>query len=306
MKIVYYLLSMALFFVACNGDDDADLSPTGETNWLVLEDSEDEVDHLAYMIFEESGIPIYYNDTIARIPVGQMASGEEVFHYELLGVNYQITGSTKYNYELLTDRDEIKAGIEMLRDHVIPNLLDGMLPRSFFLTAEFKNEFAADKKLADVEAYKALKTTCVNWAKEENAEEVAAAVLAVEYATFLQEREEELPLLAKFYVESEGISGGNTKLLYGQSLTKSNGTRGDSWDTNVETFGFLSWDKTAKKYTTSWKAPSKSQDLADYVKVVLLGDDEGFQKNYAKYEKCLQKYDLMKQIVEDLQTAAKE
>lgn len=58
----------------------------------------------------------------------------------------------------------------------------------------------------------------------------------------------------------------------------------------------------ATKSTTTWKAPSKSQDLADYVKVVLLGDDEGFKAQYAKYKKCLQKYDMMKQIVAELQT----
>ena len=57
MKILHYLLlGVALCFVACNGDDDKNLSPTGETNWFALEDSDDELGHLAYEIYKETGV----------------------------------------------------------------------------------------------------------------------------------------------------------------------------------------------------------------------------------------------------------
>ena len=298
---LFILLSIALCFAACN-DDDENLSPTGETNWLVLEDSDDEVDHLAYEIYRDYGIPIYYNDTIARIPVGKKADGEVVYRYELLGVNYHVSVTTNYKYDLLKDREQIKAGMEFLRDNVMPKLLNNMAPRSYFLTESFEDNTNKDKKLI-VDVYKARKTTCVKWDADVDKKNREAAILAVEYAAYLVETESET--LTAFYDCSAGIQNNKEVLLYGKTLSWKEKDK-TSWDPEWRKFGFLSYDP-AKGYTAgdrngSWVAPSKLADLEAYAKYVLLDDYEVFEADgHANYGKCVQKYDLMKKMITDLQ-----
>ncbi len=296
---LFILLSIALCFAACN-DDDENLSPTGETNWLVLEDSDDEVDHLAYEIYRDYGIPIYYNDTIARIPVGKKEDGEVVYRYELLGVNYHVSVTTNYQYDLLEDREQIKAGMEFLRDYVMPELLNYMAPRSYLLTNSL--QLKGSRETVYFDSYKARKTTCVKWKEmsENDKKAFGASILAVEYAAYLMETESEI--LTAFYNCSLGTQNGDEVLLYGKELSASN--KNSSWDQHWEVFGFLNRNKE-KGYTAGargkWVAPSQLADLEDYAREVLKGDDEAFQEKYEEYPNCLQKYDLMKKMITDLQ-----
>lgn len=77
MKKIYLLLSLAaLLFGAC-GENDNNFTPSnGERNWLIVEDTpNDPIDHQRYLIFQETGIPIYYNDTIGARSVTPMLPG---------------------------------------------------------------------------------------------------------------------------------------------------------------------------------------------------------------------------------------
>ena len=71
MKIVYYLLlGVALCFAACNDDDDKNLSPTGETNWFVLEDSADELGHLAMRFIKKRVLLFFITIQLPKFSVG--------------------------------------------------------------------------------------------------------------------------------------------------------------------------------------------------------------------------------------------
>ena len=62
-KLILPLLLVVALFTSCSDDDD--LKPSNlERNWFVLEDSDDPVDHLRYLFYEKTGIPVFYNDTI--------------------------------------------------------------------------------------------------------------------------------------------------------------------------------------------------------------------------------------------------
>lgn len=70
MKIRFLYVYIGLFILtltACS-DDDGDLSPSlGDQNWWEIKDNPDsELDHLIYEVYKESGISIFYNDTIGR------------------------------------------------------------------------------------------------------------------------------------------------------------------------------------------------------------------------------------------------
>lgn len=96
MKKIYLLLSLAaLLFGAC-GENDNDFTPSnGERNWLIVEDNpNDPIDHQRYLIFQETGIPIYYNDTIGSEERYSYATGDPYTYYEVLQVFYSPGNST--------------------------------------------------------------------------------------------------------------------------------------------------------------------------------------------------------------------
>ncbi|WP_065218393.1 MULTISPECIES: hypothetical protein [Butyricimonas] len=312
MKIVYsLLLGVALCFAACN-DDDKNLSPTGETNWFALEDSDDELGHLAYEIYKETGVTIFYNDTIAKVLRGVNPEGEPVYRYEVLGVNYNVTGLYEYSYPLLTDRERIKKGMEFLRDEVIPGLLNGFFPRSFLLVDSLINR--ANTTNVDIlglylrDVFKARRTTCVALYEKEAAideESLRATVLAEEYATYLQKVESDE--IKVFYSFSTGkVNKVMGQPLYGERLLYSNRST-TAWSEDWREFGFLSYDRE-KNYTldrngkvSGYNCPTKMRDIADYVKEVLLGDDAAFEEKNGKFKRCMEKYKVMKSIVAELQ-----
>ncbi|MEY8591018.1 hypothetical protein AALK14_06155 [Butyricimonas hominis] len=303
MKILHYLLlGVALCFVACNGDDDKNLSPTGETNWFALEDSDDELGHLAYEIYKETGVTIFYNDTIAKVQRGVNSAGEPMYRYEVLGVNYDVTTHYEYLYPLLTDRDRIKKGMEFLRDEVIPGLLNGASPCSFLLVDSLvhaNSQVPKNTRLRDV--FKARRTTCVALYEEEETideKSLSVAVLAGEYAAYIFRTTPDK--LAVFYSFSVGKVNNKMDMpLYNQQLSRLDSK--SEWDPDWRTFGFLSYN-IDRTYTKDYRyyCPTQIQDITDYVKAVLLGD-KAFEEENGEFKRCMEKYKVMKSIVAELQ-----
>lgn len=300
MKILYYLLlSVALCFVSCN-DDDENLSPTGETNWFALEDSDDELGHLAYEIYKETGVTIFYNDTIAKVQDGVNPAGEPIYRYEVLGVNYNVTGHYYYKYPLLTNREQIKKGMEFIRDEVIPGLLNGASPVSFLLVDSLIHTKNKITYLRDV--FKARKTTCVALYEKRETEidekDLSATILAGEFAAYMSRMNSDK--LTNFYSFSVGkVNDKLDQSLYGVPMSATN-IKND-WNPDWRKFGFLSYDKEyVFKENAQYQCPQRIQDVSDYVKEVLLGDDAAFEEKNGEFKLCMEKYNLMKSIVAEL------
>lgn len=128
MKKIYLLLSLAaLLFGAC-GENDNNFTPSnGERNWLIVEDTpNDPIDHQRYLIFQETGIPIYYNDTIGSEERYSYATGDPYTYYEVLQVFYSPGNSTpskqSARYALPADRKKVKPVLDFLEAEILPKL----------------------------------------------------------------------------------------------------------------------------------------------------------------------------------------
>lgn len=130
------LLAAAMLNMACN---DEEIIPSGnERNWLVVEDNPaDQLDHTRYEVFVQTGIPVYYNDTIGSEQRTTLA-GQPYTYYEVLQVFYKpgsITPSDKTaNYSLPHRRSDVLPVVEFLRDEVFPQLPKEMYVPSVLLT----------------------------------------------------------------------------------------------------------------------------------------------------------------------------
>lgn len=129
-KQIIYLFSFLLLSLACSEEDT--LSPSNlERNWMIIEDSKDPVDHQRYLIFKETVVSIYYNDTIGSME-RISPSGKPFTYYERLqifylpGVSIPIGGT----FSLVDDKTEIVPMMNFLKKDVFPNV-----PKKLFIPA---------------------------------------------------------------------------------------------------------------------------------------------------------------------------
>lgn len=136
--MLYIVLSSCVLF-SC-GDSEDDLTPSNvDKNWLIIEDNpDDEVDHKRYLLFEEYGMPIYYNDTIGQEEI-TYAHGGTYTRYEILRTFYRpssLDGNMYGGHFSLCPLDrkqDLLPALDMLEMTILPRLSDRMLITSILL-----------------------------------------------------------------------------------------------------------------------------------------------------------------------------
>ena len=139
MKRLLYIALFTCGLFACV-DSEEDLTPSNvDKNWLIIEDNpNDEVDHRRYLLFEEFGMPIYYNDTIGKEEI-TYAHGGTYTRYEILQTFYRpssLDGNMYGGHFSLCPLDrkqDLLPALDMLETTILPRLSDKMLITSILL-----------------------------------------------------------------------------------------------------------------------------------------------------------------------------
>ena len=130
-----YVLLLSVLFSACDKEDNLTPSNLGK-DWFTIENSEDPVDRAIYQFYEETGIPVFYNDTI-----GQETRvdnwGNSYTHYEILQFSSSALGGTEtpnpFSAYELCPKESVIDGLEFLREEIVPVLPESIKIRSFLL-----------------------------------------------------------------------------------------------------------------------------------------------------------------------------
>ena len=155
-----YILLLSVLFVACDKEDNLTPSNLGK-DWFTIENSDDPVDRAIYQFYVETGIPVFYNDTI-----GQETRvdnwGNSYTHYEILQFSSSALGGTETpnpfsSYELCP-REYVVDGLEFLREEIVPVLPESIKIRSFLLLKSLTPYNSATSK----EAFKGLNTVLIS------------------------------------------------------------------------------------------------------------------------------------------------
>lgn len=122
-KILYVLVSLFLI-VACEKER---IEPsTNETlvNYYEIKNDnpDDPVDAMRYAIYEKYQVPVFFNDTIAKVFVKISPAGDSVFRYETVDMNWRYysndKGVYKYDYTYYdNEADKLKA-LEIVRSYL--------------------------------------------------------------------------------------------------------------------------------------------------------------------------------------------
>ncbi|WP_026207725.1 hypothetical protein [Butyricimonas synergistica] len=299
MKKILFVWMLCCGLAACNRDDQDTHVSYKDMEWYVVEDSDDELDHLIYEVYKSTGIPLFYKDTIrSRTEVNEW--GGEYTLYSILNPNYMIESMSKlWTFTKSTDREKLKKGVELFRDKVYPKLPKGYRSACYLLVDQLRQkEFYTDV----VGARKGMNTTVIGRVaemdamSEEEQERLAWEVVAEEVYDSIQAYYPKD--LDAFFNVSFVLC--KKKDVYSDLITKfktnipnyNAGSNGAATDPREA--GFLRWWQS-KRYTPEYK-----DDVCGYLIEVLLGDDEGFAERNAGFNGCLEKYDMIKAIAVDM------
>ena len=321
MKLYKLLtISLSALLLSCS-DDNKRLDPTDkDRNWFNLEDSPDELEHLRYEIFRETGITILYSDTLGFQDRGVNDYGDRVIHYEILNPGYIITSaSNEIYYSFFSDRAAIKNGVTFLKEYVIPKLTPTIYPRSYLLVE--KLVLNATMTLAqgrrDGEVYKGLMTTVANTGtlasiSTEGKRKLGGAIVAPEWYNYLiQHNSSDLDRFYDVSEHSVDLTGYTVTTVYDQRTHTSTGAYlpfTPSW----HAYGFLSYDPndigTMERFIvggeyTRWFSPTKQQDAEAFIAIVQAYSESEFHELYKDevgVEHLVAKYRILKEVMDNI------
>lgn len=325
-NILLYFSLITLLFCGC-GEEDGELTPSWkDKDWFALKDSPDKLDHLRYEIYKDKGISIYYNDTIGSEFRGISGYGDSIIHHEILDLCYEIDRyDITVEYTLSENRENIYAGVLLVKDQIIPLLPPVVYPRSMLFVSELilnANTTEANG-LREGRVWRGLMSTTMSYVddvpdmaaaeQKDFATEVAGELIGHYLSDHPTEK-----VMAFYDLSEKEAEWAGTQSDYSIYKCKMESDYNEPASSHPAfahwyALGFLnpSPDLKVKYYKGEldvYQTPTCAQDLSVYMKEVLLGDDLAFMKRYEEedgYEVIRSKYLLAKELVADLHKLVK-
>ena len=288
MKRYFLPFVFSIFLFNCG--DDKTLSPSyADVNWYEIQDSSDPTDHLRYEIYKATDISIFYSDTIGKQFRGYDGFGDSIIHYEILDPYYVISASSgDITFSYSGDRNAIRNGMLLLRDHVIPMLNPLVYPRSFLLVERLTLN-AGSTELQGYRqgnVYKGMTTTMVShvstfggmseWEKHVLAAEIAAP----SWQPYLVEKfAAELDIFYAISNNSVTWGAGYAANAYDRNVILNPSASGIPYRAHWNAYGFLT-RSMARILTALYYTPTKIEDVCSFVQAVLTYSEAEFREVY--------------------------
>ena len=307
MKIIYGILACILLF-GCKKEDE--LSPSkSDRDYFVVEDNpNDALDHLRYQIYSELGLPIFYNDTLAS-EERYDAGGNPYTYYEVIDIGYGISSyNSAASYALADNREDVQAMIELMQKYLLNLLPKEQYPFSYLLVDSLYLTHGGAQDALLTNCYKSMKTTVIgniervrSWddnKKRKVMSEIAAMELVEDVVNNTLLNEELF----------EAFDTIVTKTVYKATDVAFRPLRVNNYGGKPqgsisypkpapEMFGLLDW--RAEPTPTHVFVPTKEQDYASYIGLILINSDQDIRERYRDYPLVVHKYETMLEMMEN-------
>lgn len=305
MKNILYSLLLSLALFSCDKSYEK-LTPSGqERNWLIIEnEGTTPMEKLCYKIFIETGIPIYYNDTIGSEQRFSPVGGGYTY-YEILQPFYNPgsggVGSPTGAFRLVA-RDSIEDLLPLTQyiyDEILPTIPKNIYIPSILLTTKLFSP-------SDSMAHRGLNTIVVGetllFEKEDGFEKrvYKGAMLRSIISGHLINKEGKW-LEDNFYSLSIAVNPKAPKGIY--SFGKLKVTVAKAWEKFVPTvtdpklnaLGFIRNDpKPPTTAERSWYTPTKDQDVNIFCEKLFAYTTQEIETEYAGHKVIMAKFDVMR------------
>ena len=307
-----YSVLLQFFLMSCQKEDD--LNPSGmDTNLFAIQNKTGRFNELAYQIYQETGVSVFVNDTVAKVEQGVDAYGNPRYHYEIFAVGYNIFTTSPTAIALSADTNAMVEAARVIEEKVIPNLPRKREYRPYAIllvdtlstpTYGWNSTAGRMPNYRPDYAYKSMLGITVGRLADilsmstDEKSYWAGMVLGtnlVERITSLCAEE-----LEDFYVITDTAANS----FYSQKYywNTQNGLIQPLYNADPKDLGFLDWMLTGPdRYTTMQllykNTPSKTVDVTMYIAAIYAYSEEEFRIKYGSYHKCVEKYMVMKNIL---------
>lgn len=297
--LTHYYIGMLLagmlgFLAACSSNEEL-LTPSGEdTNFfLPKEDDHSAEAALRRDFFDETGVYLFFNDTLRHDLNGTDVNGPLFYATEVLNFRYSLTGynNAAYAFGYYQTQEEKAAAAEMIKADFLPHLSQNLLPYSILLVNGIR-ENSYGSTWEDL-AYKsniyciAIDTKDVMHLGAGERREIAQAVLTKLVEKGIKD------------LNWDDYQGPFYDLIPEKVVNSFMGDLIPGWDrTQVEALyelGFISYykDWSDEFY---YDTPS-SYDWEDFFKVVMNTPWEEIEVQYGAYSLLMQRLELVRQAI---------
>jgi len=109
MKHIFLFLCSLLALVGCSSEDPITPGLTYGNDFVITDQPNDSVQHERYLLYKDFGVPVYFNDTIAKHNEGLGVDGKPRITYETVDLNWTFFGYSRgveYRYDYLRTAEE--------------------------------------------------------------------------------------------------------------------------------------------------------------------------------------------------------
>lgn len=299
-KLYAAILIFSMGMVACRKEESTVL-PNYDRNWLIVEDDpKDPTTHARFEFYNETGIPVYINDTIGLQRRTDLF-GRDFTYYEVLTKNYSLgveqVGAPplvqNFNY---CAKSDVPAALAYLRSDIMP-----LLPKSVHVPSILLLESFSSNAFGSY-AFKGFNTVLIGEASKisgMNAATKARFKGAIMRAMITNEvlSGKYKDILDRFYNVSRRYA--TTRDIYYMGTWQfSQFVTGLPTGTaaSLQALGFISSDPRNGSYTpyTTWI------DVSIYLEAALANTDTQFRQLYGSYPNIMSKYGHIRQILADM------
>ena len=299
--IIYAIIISLLTGITTScGKEEKPEATDWDINWFEIRDKPGVLNQAIYKVYKETGIPIFYNDTLGKQITGWDYEGNPVVHYELLRPGYTIQSMSFTNdYYLSKDSLSLSAGVEVFHKHVLKRLPKDYFSKSYlFVDSLIKNESYSEWTWKEYRfVQKAMSTTIVGslsgFKELDEAEKIkwADKVLGGLLAPYIQSKY--ATRLEKEYYSLSYTPKGASRYHYPIPQSKfipPIRRKAEYWGF----FGFVD----GKGGNMS---PREEGDVAAFIsRAVSKQSAEEFYKEYEKWPKIKGKYKIIREILKEV------
>lgn len=299
MYKIFCFAILLLLGVACQKEGNLMPSNGIENYFEIPEDATDAESVLRREFQKETGCYLLFNDTLRKELLGRDVDGFPIYSFETVDLGYGVTASSmdKFVFRYLSTLESKKTVVNFVKESILSLMEKEVYPYSFLLVdTVFKVDFMLEEgeevsegwysKKLPIDYYSGTRCLALSVGRisEMDNEERGVFVTGIFKGMITNSLALKTSELKAFYAPGE----------------KYYGKRGDTWEfdgyfEDLRELGFI----TGYFEYDYVEFPTKDEDLRAYVDV-LFGDEEEFLTENESFPLVIQKYNIVKKVVQSL------
>ncbi|QEC45215.1 hypothetical protein [Pseudobacter ginsenosidimutans] len=297
----FLMFLLLLTLIACKKE--AALQPGNKEEYqLTIKDNpSDPVDHAIYQFYQATGIPVYYNDTIAREKVGDTA-GVPLYKYHRLAIGYSPLGTqVSVSRVLLPDKTVMLSMLPFLKDKLLPQLENVFTLQSLFVVKSSTQRLYAGLTGRANKPFLGFNTLMINYVNPAELSDsaqrryIGAALAIIAYMKFRPAYAN--GLTAEFNKISQSTTA--APVVFNVELS----TLSPDGNGTLEDFSFLPLRFVPQLVLLEGLTPTPEMDFLAYLEAVFYynkNPSADFETEYAAYPPMIKKFRLTKKILQGI------